>query len=114
MYKRLLTILFLFLLNIGQSQNLTLAKTFFDDGDYEKAAIECEKLLKKQPHRTDYLISMVKCYQELENLLKAESLLNKAINIYSFVNTTNIRIKKKNDIILLHVQKRLCPIHIEN
>lgn len=79
MLKKLLPILLFFLLTAGYSQNPTLAKAFFDDGDYEKAVIEFEKLLKKQPHRTDYLLNVVTCYQELENLNKAEALLTKAI-----------------------------------
>lgn len=80
MQKRLLTILFVFLLNLSYTQNHSLAKTFFDDGEYEKAVIEYEKLLKKQPYRTDYIVSLATCYQELEKLSKAQEILTKASN----------------------------------
>ncbi|MFD0964241.1 tetratricopeptide repeat protein [Pseudofulvibacter geojedonensis] len=80
MHKKFLIIIVSLIINVGFSQNLTLAKTFFDDGEYEKALVEYEKLLKKQPHRADYLVSTVKCYQELEKLDQAKNLLSKAIN----------------------------------
>lgn len=62
------------------AQNENLAKTFFDDGEYQKALIEYNKLLTKQPSRSDYLIKKIKCLQELEKFDLAEIELQKAIN----------------------------------
>lgn len=70
-----LHIIILLWLGLSFSQNANLAKTFFDDGDYEKALIEYQKLIKKQPYRSDYILNAVKCHQELEQFDNAEQLL---------------------------------------
>lgn len=62
------------------AQNENLAKTFFDDGEYQKALIEYDKLLVKQPGRTDYFIKKIKCLQELEKFNLAKKELQQAIN----------------------------------
>jgi tetratricopeptide (TPR) repeat protein len=60
------------------SQNTTLADTFFSDGEYNKALIEYNKILTKQPYRTDLFIKKTKCYQELEQFnLAQKEFLNK-------------------------------------
>jgi tetratricopeptide (TPR) repeat protein len=57
-----------------------LAKQYFEDGDFKKALVFYEKLVAKNPLRTDYGEGLVACYQQLEQYDKAEEFLLKAIN----------------------------------
>lgn len=74
----LFLISFLFLSSV-QSQEDFLAKQYFNDGDYDKALVFYEKLVKKNPRRTDYSEGLVACYQQLERYKDAESFLLKKI-----------------------------------
>ncbi len=68
-----------------QAQEDFLAKQYFNDGDYEKAVIFYENLVKKNPRRTDYSEGLVACYQQLERYTDAETFLLKKINeTYAF------------------------------
>ncbi|MGX1931337.1 tetratricopeptide repeat protein [Flagellimonas sp. 2504JD4-2] len=62
-----------------------LAKQYFNDGAYEKAVVFYEKLVRKNPRRTDYSEGLVACYQQLERYTDAESFLLKKIeDTYAF------------------------------
>ncbi|WP_420603108.1 tetratricopeptide repeat protein [Flagellimonas sp.] len=62
-----------------------LAKQYFNDGDYEKAVVFYEKLVQKNPRRTDYSEGLVACYQQLERYIDAENFLLKKIeDTYAF------------------------------
>ncbi|KQC30287.1 tetratricopeptide repeat protein [Flagellimonas eckloniae] len=75
---------FLFLSSV-QSQEDFLAKQYFNDGDYDKALVFYEKLVKKNPRRTDYSEGLVACYQQLERYGDAEKfLLAKIEDSYAF------------------------------
>lgn len=68
-----------------QSQEDFLAKQYFNDGDYDKALVFYEKLVKKNPRRTDYSEGLVACYQQLERYGDAEKfLLAKIEDSYAF------------------------------
>lgn len=56
-----------------------LAKQYFNDGDYEKAVVFYEKLVEKNPRRTDYSEGLVACYQQLERYDEAGAFLLKKI-----------------------------------
>ncbi len=80
----LFLISFLFLSSV-HSQEDFLAKQYFNDGDYEKAVIFYEKLVDKNPRRTDYSEGLVACYQQLERYTDAEAFLLKKIeDTYAF------------------------------
>ncbi|MCK0144493.1 tetratricopeptide repeat protein [Arenibacter sp. F26102] len=67
------------------SQEDFLAKQYFEDGAYDKAVVFYEKLVAKNPMRTDYGEGLIACYQQLEQYDKAEQFLLKAVdgqNIY--------------------------------
>ncbi|MCL6267042.1 tetratricopeptide repeat protein [Flagellimonas myxillae] len=73
------------LLNFSHGQEDFLAKQYFNDGDYEKAVVFYEKLVQKNPRRTDYSEGLVACYQQLERYSDAEQfLLKKVADIYAF------------------------------
>ncbi len=69
----LLLFLFFFCPVWGQAD--FLAKQYFKDGDYEKALVFYEKLIKSNPRRTDYAEGLVACYQQLERYQEAENFL---------------------------------------
>lgn len=77
-------IIFILLLLIFSSeivaQNDLLAKNYLEQGEYEKALSIYEKLYKKTPGRTDYIMAMVEAYQQLERFDEVESLLNERLN----------------------------------
>lgn len=62
------------------AQNTALADAFFEDGEYYKALTEYNKILIKQPYRTDLFIKKIKCHQELEQFNLAEKELLKKLN----------------------------------
>lgn len=57
-----------------------MAKQYFEDGAFDKAVVFYEKLVAKNPMRTDYGEGLVACYQQLEQYDKAEEFLLKAVN----------------------------------
>jgi len=65
---------------ISFGQNTTLANAFFKQGEFSKALLEYDKILVKQPHRTDYFIKKIKCHQELEQYSIAENALTQKLN----------------------------------
>lgn len=73
------------LVSVSYGQEDFLAKQYFNDGDYEKAVVFFEKLVKKNPRRTDYAEGLVACYQQLERYQDAEIFLLKKIEeTYAF------------------------------
>jgi len=79
MRKLLFYVVFLFTI-ISFGQNTTLANAFFRQGEFNKALLEYDKILVKQPHRTDYFIKKIKCHQELEQYSIAERILIEKLN----------------------------------
>ncbi len=65
---------FFFLVSIN-GQDDFLAKQYFGDGEFEKAVVFYEKLVKKNPRRTDYSEGLIACYQQLERYEEAEKFL---------------------------------------
>ena len=80
--KKLLTIL-LFLLSIwAQAQNEQLANNYFDRGEFEKALVSYEELLKGQQGNTNYFQRVVECYQQLQQYDKAEKAIQARLDKY--------------------------------
>lgn len=76
----LLFISYFVLLNSSFTQEDFLAKQYFQDGDFEKAVVFYENLVKKNSRRTDYSEALVACYQQLERYQDAEAFLQKKIS----------------------------------
>lgn len=72
-------LLLLLFLTSGMSQLLAqndlLARNFFDRGEFEKAQIEYETLLAKNPGNFQYMQNLVSCYQQLNVFDKSFSIL---------------------------------------
>jgi len=78
--SKLLIYILLLSTTILFGQNSQLADTFFSSGEYKKALLEYDKLLAKQPHRTDVFIKKIKCHQELEQYNIARNALEKKLS----------------------------------
>ena len=61
--------------HIVSAQDDFLAKQYFNDGDFDKAVVFYEKLVDKNPRRTDYSEGLIACYQQLERYKDAEEFL---------------------------------------
>ncbi|QIE59735.1 tetratricopeptide repeat protein [Rasiella rasia] len=78
---RTLFLLFFFLFSVsGIAQSEALAKNYFEQGEYEKAAAVYKKLVNVNPNRIDYMLALVKTHQQLEAFDTAEDLLRKQLN----------------------------------
>jgi len=78
---RYILVLLIFLttsISFGQSE--LLAKNYFNQGNYEKAISLYQSLLKQNPGRLDYFLTLVKAHQQLENYQEAETLLKDKLN----------------------------------
>lgn len=73
-------VLILFVSQIAFGQEDFLAKQYFNDGEYEKAVVFYENLVKQHPRRSDYFEGLVACYQQLEQYEKAEKFLLQKIS----------------------------------
>ena len=83
--KVLLSIAILLITFSTVAQDDFLAKQYFNDGDFEKAVVYYEKLVEKNPRRTDYTEALTATYQQLERYTDAENLLLEKIkdtNVY--------------------------------
>ncbi|WP_165749569.1 tetratricopeptide repeat protein [Cellulophaga sp. Z1A5H] len=68
--------LFIFLcLQLSHAQEYNLAKQYLNDGEFEKAVVYFEKLVKQNPYRSDYSEDLIACYQQLERYEDAEKIL---------------------------------------
>lgn len=76
----LFSILFLITASLFAQEDF-LAKRYFEDGDYEKAVVFYEKLVEKDPRRTDYSEGLIACYQQLERYEDAEKFLLNALEL---------------------------------
>lgn len=79
MRSPLFLILFFMLSVTALGQDDFLAKQYFEDGDFEKAVVFYEKLVGKNPRRTDYSEALVACYQQLERFSDAQQFLEEKL-----------------------------------
>ncbi len=64
------------------AQNEQLAQHYFDKGDFEKALISYQELVKSQPNNWVFLQKTVECYQQLKQFDKAENAIQEQLNKY--------------------------------
>jgi len=80
--KKLLSILCLFLSLWASAQNEQLANNYFDRGEFEKALVSYEELLKTQAGNSNYFQRVVECYQQLQQFDKAEKAIQERLDKY--------------------------------
>ncbi len=64
------------------SQNDQLAQYYYDKGDFEKAKISFEELLKSAPHNSQYFQKTIDCYQQLQLFDLSEKAIQARLNTY--------------------------------
>ncbi len=62
------------------AQNEQLAQNYFDRGEFEKAMVIYEELLKTQPNNYQYFQKQIACYQQLKQYGKAEEMIRTRID----------------------------------
>ena len=66
----------------GFAQNEQLAQYYYDKGDFEKAKISYEELLKSSPSNTQYFLRTIDSYQQLQQFANAEKAIQERFNRY--------------------------------
>jgi len=64
------------------SQNEQLAQYYYDKGDFEKAKISFEELLKLSPQNSQYFQRTIDCYQQLQQFDVAEKAIKERLDKY--------------------------------
>lgn len=82
MKKLFITLFFLTFSLFVQAQNEQLAQNYFDRGEFEKALVSYEDLLKSQPTNFNYFQKTVECYQQLSQYEKAEKAIQERLDKY--------------------------------
>lgn len=80
--KKILSIVCLFLSLWASAQNEQLANNYFDRGEFEKALVSYEELLKAQAGNSNYFQRVIECYQQLQQFDKAEKALQERLDKY--------------------------------
>ena len=62
------------------SQNEQLAQNYFDRGEFDKATLIYEDLVKGQPNNYNYFQKQIACYQQLKQFDKAETIIKNRID----------------------------------
>ncbi len=80
--KKLFLHITLFFSLVCFSQNEQLAQYYYDKGDFEKAKISFEELLKATPQNYQYFTRIVDCYQQLQDFTASEKLIKQRLDQY--------------------------------
>jgi tetratricopeptide (TPR) repeat protein len=80
--KKLFLHIALFFSLVCFSQNEQLAQYYFEKGDFEKAKISFEELLKNQPANYQYFQRTIDCYQQLQQFIVAEKAIRERLDKY--------------------------------
>lgn len=80
--KKLFLHITLFFSLVCFSQNEQLAQYYYDKGDFEKAKISYEELLKSIPQNSQYFLRTIDCYQQLQQFDTAEKAIFERFNTY--------------------------------
>ncbi len=84
--KKIIFLLLFLCSGIVFSQNEQLAQNYFDKGDFEKAKISFEELLKLNPYNAYYFQRIIECYQQLELFNEAEKSIQERYKQYQQSN----------------------------
>ncbi|MFV8321979.1 tetratricopeptide repeat protein [Flavobacterium sp. LS2R12] len=81
--KKLFLHIALFFSLVCFSQNEQLAQYYYDKGDFEKAKISYEELLKEIPLNSQYFLRIIDCSQQLQQFESAEKAIQERFNKYN-------------------------------
>lgn len=88
--KKVFYLLFLIFTPVLVAQNVQLAQNYFDKGDFEKALISFDELLKTTPLNSYFFQKKIDCLQQLQQYEKSENEILNHIKIY---NTSNLLVE---------------------
>ena len=99
--KKLFLYITLFFSLLCFSQNEQLAQYYYDKGDFEKANISYEELLKKIPQNSQYFLRTIDCAQQLLQFESAEKAIQQRLEKYQQGNLLvelgyNFQLQKKD------------------
>src|SRR3970040_3102015 len=80
--KKLFLHIALFFSLVCFPQNEQLAQYYYDKGDFEKAKISFEELLKGMPQNSQYFQKTIDCYQQLKQFDVAEKAIRERLDKY--------------------------------
>ena len=80
--KKTIAFIFLFFSLSASAQNEQLAQNYFDRGEFEKALVSYEELLKTSVGNSVYFQRVVECYQQLQQFDKAEKAIQARLDKY--------------------------------
>jgi tetratricopeptide (TPR) repeat protein len=80
--KKTIAFIFLFFSLWASAQNDQLAQNYFDRGEFEKALVSYEELLKTSVGNSVYFQRVVECYQQLQQFDKAEKAIQARLDKY--------------------------------
>ena len=100
--KKLFLHITLFFSLVCFSQNEQLAQYYYDKGDFEKAKISYEELLKEIPLNSQYFLRIIDCSQQLQQFESAEKAIQERFNKYNQGNLLvelgyNYQLQKNDD-----------------
>ena len=82
--KKLFLLIFLTITSISFSQNdFLLGESYYREGEYEKAAQIFKSLYATSPFNISYLNRLISCYQETDQFLEVEKVLEKKLKDHS-------------------------------
>jgi tetratricopeptide (TPR) repeat protein len=84
--KKLLLLLVFFTSFWASAQNDQLANNYFDRGDFEKALISYQDLLKTAEGNFNYFQRVIECYQQLQQYDKSQKALEERLDKYKQSN----------------------------
>lgn len=85
--KKLLLLLVLFTAFSAAAQNEQLANNYFDRGEFEKALISYQELLKGNMGNFNYFQRIVECFQQLQQFDKAEKTIQEQYDKFKQTST---------------------------
>ncbi|MBG6186900.1 tetratricopeptide repeat protein [Flavobacterium sp. CAN_S2] len=94
------------------SQNEQLAQYYYDKGDFEKAKISYEELLKEIPLNSQYFLRIIDCSQQLQQFESAEKAIQERFNKYNQGNLLvelgyNFQLQKNDDKAKMYYEQAL-------
>lgn len=100
--KKILSIALLFLSLMAKAQSDQLANNYFDRGDFEKALISYQDLLKSAEGNFNYFQRVIECYQQLQQYDKSQKALEERLDKYKQSNLLvelgfNYQLQKNQD-----------------
>ena len=86
----------------NNTANEYLAQNYFDRGEFDKAVVMYEELVKKQPNNYQFFQKQIACYQQLKQFDKAEEVIQSRITRLKYPNLYvelgyNYQLQKQQD-----------------